>query len=189
MKAKNLTEKDLRADELAFIAHHKISIAEVIDVTGMIPIGQKRAMESATARLAITGRRCTSGHRLKTRSDRCPQCNPKHLAYERRHSETAYVYICASETGLLKIGYAKDIKDREGRLSRESYASCRNWRLIFSMKTEKAGKVEANAHSYLRSFRSAETHIKEGREIDSHEVFRCSKEQAIEAVKLAAESI
>jgi hypothetical protein len=42
MKARSLTEKDLRADELVFIKQHRISISEVVDVTGMARIGQKR---------------------------------------------------------------------------------------------------------------------------------------------------
>ena len=142
MKAKSVSEEDLNDREIEFIRHHKISIDEVIDVTGMIPIGQKRAMEARGARIAINGARCGNGHRFKTRSNHCPICEPKNLAFERRHSVTAYVYVCVSETNLVKVGFAKDVNDREGRLNREAYASCTNWRLMFSIKTEKAGQVE-----------------------------------------------
>jgi T5orf172 domain len=185
VKAKNISEKDLRSDELSFIQLHKISIDEIIDVTGMIRIGQKRAMEAKSARLSINGGGCAKGHRLKTRSNHCPQCDPKNLAFERRHSESAYVYVCESETGLMKIGYAKDPNDRAARLNRESYASCKNWRLIFSAKTENAGRIEFDTHSSLASSKTTETYIKEGREVETYEVFRCSREQAVEAVKRA----
>ena len=189
MKAKSLNEKDLNSGEIEFLKRYNISIDEVIDVTGMVRVGQKRAMEAKNARIAINGGRCSKGHRFKTRSNHCPMCEPKNLAFERRHSETAHVYVCASETGFIKIGYAEDPNDREGRLNREAYASRTNWRLIFSIKTENAGKVEFDAHSYLASYKTVETYIKEGRVINPYEVFICSKDQAIEAVKRAAQKL
>ena len=189
MKAKTLTERDLRTDELAFIKQHRILITEVIDVTGMISVGRKRAMEAHGARVAINGARCGNGHRLKTRSGHCAQCTPKYLAFERRFSTTAHVYVCVSGTGLVKIGYAKDPTDREGRLNREAYASCTNWRLVFSIPTKEAGRVEADAHASLSSCIVAHRYMKEGREIDTYECFRCAPERAIEAVKAAAKNI
>ena len=189
MKAKFLTENDLHASELRFIQLHDISINEVIDVTGMIPIGAKRAMEAKNARLAIGRGLCKKGHRLKTRSNHCPQCTPKNLAFEKRHSQTAHVYVCSSSTGLMKIGYAKDPSDRAARLNRESYASCNDWQLIFSMKLENAGSVEFRAQSYLSSFKATQIYTKSGHETYTYEVFKCSKEQAVEAVKRAARGV
>jgi T5orf172 domain len=186
MKAKKVTEQDLTDVELAFIKRHCISVEEIIDVRGMIPIGQKRAMEVHGARLGISHRSCTKNHRFKTRSNHCPICEPKNLAFERRHSETAFVYACKSETGLIKIGYAKDTQDRKSRLNREAFASCSAWRLIFSLHTEHAGKVEALAHGYLSSSRSAETYGKGDQTITSREVFVCSEQDAVAAIKRAA---
>ena len=117
MKAKKITEQQLSEDELAFIKKYGISIDQIIDVRGMIPIGQKRAMEAHEARLAINGGSCRMNHRLRTRSNHCPVCEPKNLAFEKRHSELAFVYICKSATGLIKIGFAKDPRDRESRFA------------------------------------------------------------------------
>ncbi len=136
VKAKQITEQDLSAAEIAFIKQHGIFIEEIIDVGGMIPIGQKRAMEAKGARLCITKRSCGKGHRLETRSNHCPVCAPKNLAFEKRHSEKAFVYVCRSGTGLVKIGYAADPQERNSKLNREAFASCSNWQLVFKIETE-----------------------------------------------------
>lgn len=185
MKARHITEQDLSTTEIAFIKQHGISIDEILDVRGMIPIGQKRAMEAKSARLSITDRSCRKGHRFKTRSNHCPVCEPKNLAFEKRHNEKAFVYVCKSETGLVKIGYAADPQDRQSRLNRESFASCSRWQLVFKVETEKAGKVEALAQGKLAQKRSAETYMKGDLEITTREVFVCSEEDAIAAVRRA----
>lgn len=61
MKAKSLNEKDLNSGEIEFLKRYNISIDEVIDVTGMVRVGQKRAMEAKNARIAINGGRCSRG--------------------------------------------------------------------------------------------------------------------------------
>lgn len=188
MKAKKVTKGDLTAQEIEFLAHHKISIEEVINVEGMIKIGQKRAMEAVSARISIGGGICNYGHRLKTRSGHCPQCEPKNLAFEKRHSTTAFVYVCVSEKGFVKIGYAADPSDREGRLNRESYASCQRWRLVFKKQFENAGRVESNAHAFLANRRTIQTYTKNGKKTETYEVFVCTVEDAIVAINRAAVS-
>ncbi|MET4367022.1 putative GIY-YIG superfamily endonuclease [Bradyrhizobium sp. LB8.2] len=185
MKAKQIIEQDLSVAEIAFIKQHGISIKEIIDVGSMIPIGQKRAMEAKGARLCITNRSCSKGHRFKTRSNHCPVCEPKNLAFEKRHSEKAFVYVCRSGTGLVKIGYAADPQERKSRLNREAFASCSNWQLVFKIETEKAGKVEAVAQGKLMKKSSAETYMKGEYQVTTREVFRCSEDEAIAAVRLA----
>jgi hypothetical protein len=189
MKAKGVTAQDLTGDELTFLKHHNITLAEVIDVTGMIRVGQKRAMEASSARLSITGKRCNRGHRFKTRSGHCPVCDSKHLAFESRHSNTAYVYVCTSQPGLTKVGYADDPDDRLARLNREAHASRTNWKLVFAETYEKAGKVEFAAHAALAKQKAdGHTYVKLDRDIESQEIFTCSAEQAIEAIRLAAKN-
>lgn len=190
MKAKKISEHDLKPNELEFIRRYGISIDQILDVRGMIPIGQRRALEASGCRLGLTDRRCRTGqHRLKTRSGHCPMCSPKNLAFEKRHSETADVYVCSSQTGLVKVGCAADPKEREKRLNREKFASCRTWQLEFSVRTERAAKVEALAHKQLEKHLSYEMYDKSGVSVTSREVFMCSTEQAVEAIQHALNAL
>lgn len=187
MKAKSVTEDDLVSSEIEFLGHHGISIDEVIDVTGMARIGQKRAMEARNARVAFGDAHCRQGHRLKTRTGHCPVCEPKKLASERPHGAESSVYLCASDNGLIKIGYSVDPKERVSRLNREKFASCSSWRLVFALQADEAGEVERRAQGYLSPFNTRETYMKNGGKIATYEVFSCSIANAIDAVKRAAE--
>jgi len=185
MKATQVTESDLTSDELRFLRDQNICIEQVLHTKGMIKIGHKRALEAKGAKLGINGSTCVSGHRLRTRSDHCPQCRPANLAFEARHSTKAFVYVCQSETDLIKIGFSTDVNDRIRRHNRECHASCSNWKLLFSFETEKAGKVEAETHTALARYNFSQAYEKGDGIVNSREVFSCSAEVAILAVRKA----
>lgn len=186
MKARQATSADLVPGELTFLSSQGLTVDDVLDVRGPFSqIGRKRAIEHHNKALGLTDVPCIRGHRLRTRSGHCVQCSPTALVYEKRHRQTAFVYVCQSETGLVKIGFASDVSDRAARLCREQYASCKRWKLVFSIKTNNAGKVESEAHSLLRVYRTSKVYMKEGREVETYEAFVCSEDQAIAAVKTA----
>jgi hypothetical protein len=75
-------------------------------------------------------------------------------------------------------------------LNREAHASRTNWKLVFSETYEKAGKIEFAAHATLANQKAnGHIYVKVNRDIESQEIFTCSAEQAIEAVKLAAKRL
>jgi hypothetical protein len=188
MKAKQAIPEDLLATELEFLSMQRLSVDDVLDVRGPFSqIGRKRALEHYKKSIGLTDVRCSRGHRLRTRAGHCVQCNPATLAYEKRHRQTAFVYVCQSETGLIKIGFSSEVSQRAASLSRDAYASCKNWRLVFQVSTRMAGKVETDAHRFLKIYKTSEVYVKEGREVTTYEAFVCSVDQAITAVKTALE--
>jgi hypothetical protein len=189
MKAKPVQSDELTAAELEFLARKCIPIAAVLNTQGMIPIGHRRALEHAGAILGINGKRCPYDHRLMSRSNRCVQCDEMHLVYESRHRMRAYVYVCVSESGFAKIGYADDVAGRASSLSRDRYGGVSDWRMVYSVQADNAGRVEAEAQKQLAFHAVSLPYHKNGREQLTREVFQCTAEQAVAAVQTALATV
>lgn len=139
---------------------------------------------------------CQHGHRLKTRSGHCIVCNSKYLSFQKRESGAGIVYVAISGK-YCKVGVtdekqkrnSESIGDREYRLNMEGgYASRTGWRTIKYWPLEKnVGKVERDAHLILQKYKAEEKYTYSGEKRKAQEIFECSIQTAIDAVKKAIE--
>ncbi|HYD94802.1 MAG TPA: GIY-YIG nuclease family protein [Noviherbaspirillum sp.] len=173
----------ISASDRAFLAHHNIPLSQVFDAKGRT-IGECKAMmEALAAIIAINAVPCKKGgHRIRTRSNHCPVCDPAKVSFMRRHVEPGYVYIALSQRGnLVKVGTTIDIDSRQKNLNSYAYGDRRDWQIKHFKKFAKAGEAESKMHSALAAYNVPGLYFREGRWQDCYELFACSEAVALEA--------
>lgn len=117
----------LSANEISFLSRHGYNAADVYDGRYQSKDRRAAAAKEAGKHLVLAGvigrRDCrTQGHRLRTRSGHCIQCNPINIAFQRREDEPGYVYIAGSLSGrVVKIGTTGNLNQRENQMRAEGY--------------------------------------------------------------------
>jgi T5orf172 domain len=170
-------------DELRFLARHGFTVDDVYDGRGESQETRRQGAKAAGKTL-ILGPRCRAeGHRLRTRSHHCVQCDPKKLAFQQRYNSPGYVYIAGSLFGrVIKIGTAIDITQRESQLRSERHAGFGDWEVLFFIKVSQAGRVEYEASSRVKGRRLFGTYFKDNISQTATEVIRCSFSAAHAAI-------
>lgn len=133
----------------------------------------------------VLARPCNrAGHRLKTRSGHCIQCDTSKLEYERRHNANGYIYIAYSANAdLTKIGSTRLRTGREESLNESAYAGQRDWKLTHSVKVNGAGAVEKKVQGALKKHSVEGYFYSKGRQRQrATEVFRVSEEKAKQTI-------
>jgi hypothetical protein len=173
----------LSVSELAFLAQHGFTEADVLDVRGKSSQQWKAEIRVQKKAFAL-GTPCTaSGHRLRTRAGHCAQCDPSKIAYQGRYHQPGYVYIAGSlRSRVVKIGTAVDCEQRERNLNAQQYGAITDWRMLFHIKVDNAGEIEQNALRLLRRFKSVRRFNKDGAFVDAGEILSCSFSNALKAV-------
>ncbi len=95
--------------------------------------------------IAIGLNPCTARerHTLKDKYGHCIQCGTHNLAFQKRFNESGFIYVAKSESlGLIKIGTAKDIVQREYSLNNWGYGGCSDWKIKFNRQCNKHGRIE-----------------------------------------------
>ncbi len=125
-----------------------------------------------------------AGHTLKTRAGHCIQCDPARIAFQRRHSQSGWIYVAGSlSKRLIKIGMTSDVQKRESTLRSQQYGGSSDWKVIYSAKLEKnSGQAEFEIHSILQNYFFPAAFIKSGKQISCYEIFNCNYETAKKAV-------
>ena len=174
---------DLTDDEKRFLERQGITPAQVLDARGM-PKAIWRARARAEGKLAVIGSACReAGHRLRSRSGHCIQCDPSVLAYQARFSEHGVIYIAYSRsTGLVKIGGSASAEQREKSLI--GYAGIDDWKILNSTRVEGYGQVEEAVRAKLKASLKPLAYWREGRNQIASEVYACSIEEATKALGL-----
>ena len=167
---------NLTQEELAFLKKHNVTPEDVFDSRGMSGSDRDSQMKKE-GKIFTIGSDCKkSGHRLRTRKNRCIQCNTSAIAYMKRSQELGYVYIAGSKSAsLIKIGYTNNIPQREDALCyAESYAGINDWLILTFVKLEKAGAIENEIQTALYKYSAPRVYEKQGKEQEAKEVFSCS---------------
>lgn len=174
--------------ERAFVQRLGMSEEDVLDGR---QLSQKAARDAARGqgKLLVIGSECAKArHRLRTPYGHCVQCDTSKLAYVKRHSISAYVYLARSSSErLFKIGVTEAVEQRVRQLNFERYGGAADWKALRSARAENAGKVEHHAHSLLRSHSVSAGYTKNGRTQEAGELFRCEPDTAFEAFDAALE--
>lgn len=163
----------LTFEERAFLVSQKIGEHLIFDGRGMSKIEREEKANSEGLWLILTDSPCReAGHRLRTSSGHCVQCDTANIAFARRHHERGFVYVAASPRAkLLKIGCTRDVSHRQYMLNVHRYAESEDWRIIAYAKTDNMGRVEFEIHSELRNICVTGRYFKDGRWQETRELF------------------
>ena len=179
--------KDKLTDrELSFLARHGLGPEDVMDVRGLSQGLWKREIREQGKTIAL-GTECSkAGHRLRSRSGHCVQCDVSKLAFQWRHSAEQWVYIAGSMTKeLIKIGTCGHCGQREHQLRAESYGGVDDWLIIYWVKARNAGAVEHAARSRLRKYAVSRPYWKDNAQQMGTELLKCSFSRALDALTAA----
>ncbi len=181
----------LTKEQLAFLDLHDIPLSRVFDASGMAPRDYMPVMRQLELWVAYGVTPCrTAGHTLRERAGHCVQCRTGNLAYLCRHDLPGYVYVAHSVSGgLVKVGSTTDLATRVKHLISYRYGERRDWRLAWKIQSERAGKVEVQAHGLLEQYFADNLFYVDRREIKCRELFRCDVQSAIEAVMRAVQEV
>jgi hypothetical protein len=180
MNGPDTLEKLLTREERSFLERHGIALSQLVDGRGLGSDERRAVMHRSKALLAFGSRCAKEGHRLRTSAGHCVMCDPKKIAFARRHHATAEVYVARSARAVLtKVGSAADPAVRIAKLNTERYGGASDWQLVERHACDAAGKVEAAVHNALRGFAVPGRYIKDGRLTDCYELFNCPPDVAV----------
>ncbi|MEB2786514.1 GIY-YIG nuclease family protein [Algoriphagus persicinus] len=169
----NFMIKNLTEEQILFLQYHGISLDLLFDVSGMTNSEFKIKMGRLGKKVAFNARPCLSiGHTLKDRYGHCIQCDTKHVSFIKRAK--GYTYLACSMRGkLVKIGYTENVSSREESLIRTSYGGEKDWKILYSFFSEKAAKIEREAHKELSKFQIFREYSHDGYYHYASEMFTC----------------
>jgi hypothetical protein len=171
----------LTKEQKSFLFTQKIPFSEVFDATGFSKAEYQDRMREQNKLFAFGVTPCKKfGHALRSRAGHCIECDTSRIAYQRRHHIKGIVYIAGTHSkGLLKIGCTNDIGDRLQDLNMGGYGKAQDWEILLSAHgVQDAGLIESKAHFNLRDYNVFGTYIKQGKENECYELFKCSYKMA-----------
>ncbi len=185
----------LTKEEKEFINHHDIAPSEIYDGRGeLVRVYHDKAKELGCR--FVLANPCPYGHRLKDRTGHCIVCRPFGIAIRKRENGTGVVYVAVNGK-YAKVGMIENniknideaINKREYRLNDEGgYGGRAGWTTVKTWQLEKnAGKVEREAQNLLEDYRIEKDYIHSGELHSAKELFECSIQTAIDAVRKAME--
>src|ERR1700722_10422251 len=175
---------ELTAAELAFVEKYGLDANNVYDGRGQSKGKREVAAKHGGFDLILAAGCINGGHRLKTRSGHCAQCNPVNLARQTRYNTAGSVYIAGSlQDRLLKIGSTDDVEQRTRTLQYESgYGSAPDWTMLFHAKVAKKGEIEAAALRALKAFKVVRPYVKNGAQQEAGELLDAPFSTALAAI-------
>jgi hypothetical protein len=174
----------LTAAEIAFLEKYGLAASNVYDGRGQSKSKREHAAKLGGFDLILAAGCTNGGHRLKTRSGHCAQCDTSKLARQTRYNTPGSVYIAGSlQTELLKIGSTDDVEQRARTLQYErGYGAAPDWKLLFHARVAKKGEVEGAALRSLKPYKAARPYVKNGSQQEAAELFKTSFSKALVAV-------
>jgi hypothetical protein len=175
---------ELTAAEIAFLEKYGLAAGNVYDGRGQSKAKREAAAKQGGFDLILAAGCTNGGHRLKTRSGHCAQCDTSQLARQTRYNAPGSVYIAGSlQTRLLKIGSTDDVEQRERTLQYErGYGSASDWKLLFHARVARKGEVEAAALRALNHCKVARPYVKNGSRQEAAELLDAPFSTALAAV-------
>jgi hypothetical protein len=168
----------------AFLISHHIPPSVVFDATGLSKSKYSPLMKELEKSFAYGVTPCrAAGHTLRSRAGHCIQCGTANIAFQMNYNKGAIIYIAGSfSSRLIKIGITNDVQQRLSLLKHYSYGRADDWEILLWARVPNAGRIEADAHGALSGFSIEGTYLREGRETECYELFRCSYKVARDAL-------
>jgi hypothetical protein len=176
----SLDPSNLSSKEKKFLVSQSIDINEIYDARY-----ERRYVWENKAREGnfdfILGSPCREfGHRLRTRSGHCIQCNTARIAYIRRESRSGQIYLAYSQEGeSAKIGFCKRVDIREISLRTQGYGGYFDWRIVCSFRSQNGGYEERLISSIFRKRRMNGFYEKDNTIQSAREMYRYKMETAV----------
>lgn len=175
---------ELTDEQIEFLGYHGIPLDRVFDASGMRTKDYKDVMRQRESWVAYGVTPCKeAGHTLRSRAGHCIQCDPAKITYIKKHVQGGLIYVAWSESkGLVKVGVTNSTQKRVGLLKSEMYGSASDWKLVRAWESDRAGKVEAEAHRQLQPYASDACYLKNDMLTECAELFKCSSQHAVEII-------
>ena len=142
-------------------------------------------MELLNKSFAFNTTPCSNAmHRIRTRSGHCIQCHHASIQFQRRASMAGIIYIAASEKAQrIKIGFTEqNISNRESKLKSKKYGGYSDWKIIYAVYSDFAGRHEISIKSILEKYSYKITYDSGNQRQNAHEIFSCSFNKAKHAL-------
>jgi hypothetical protein len=172
---------ELTEQEIIFLKSQGIRPEEVFDGRGMSNPTWKDRAKQGEFDFILAGRCTNGGHRLKSRSGHCIQCDTAKISFIRRENAKANVYLAAAKNRtVIKIGYASFIYAREETLRKQGYGGHWDWEILCWVKTQYAGKIEREISHLFSDKRISGSYFKDNKIQESVEMFSYDASTAID---------
>lgn len=134
----------------------EVELDSLYDARGQRPCQWKEEAKYRGCEIVISDP-CKYGHRFRTRTNSCIECNPGSLNFLRRYGQNGYVYGAWSAAGgLVKIGCTKNLIKRKTVLRSQGYNGYSDWIYIFSARFENMARTEKSVLTALKSSPSSQ---------------------------------
>ncbi len=177
-------------EELDFIYEQHLNEDDFYDGRG-----EKKQQRHENARnngcMFLIAGECQNGHRLKTRSGHCIQCDTSKISFQKRHSSKGAIYVAVCGD-YCKVGVVDNncdnaeyaIHQRALRLNLEGgYGGMTGWKIIaWAPVNEGVGKMEEKIHKKLLPYSIKQNYIWSGEKRVAQELFKCDSSDAIDLI-------
>jgi hypothetical protein len=162
-------------EDLDFLSNHSIALKNVFDASGMTKKNYAKFMKDNNFHIAVGVSACKKfGHKMRTRSGHCVQCNPAYLGYQNNFNKSAFLYIAQCDK-FIKIGITSNINNRKKSLNSQYYGGVNGWIIRDSIWLDNAGACENKIINLLRGYSYTSETIKEyGISQSTYEMFKCT---------------
>ena len=175
--------KGLTVEQKRFLESQGLSEQDLFNAQGMTQSEYYPIMKQQNKLIAYNTPPCKNGHTLRTRSGHCPQCNTAYLRFSRRSSDAGFVYVAASLSGRIsKVGFTSAIATRAESLNRTYYASLNDWKILFAIQSQNAGRIEDAVKSSLSQYSDTLEYDHDGKLQSASELLRCNYLKIREAI-------
>lgn len=166
--------KGLSDQQKIFLYEHDVSLDLIFDAKGLSKSQYQSIMTKLEKKIAFNVTPCErGGHTLRDKYGHCVQCETRNLAWIKRTE--GYIYLAYSRSKKLsKIGYTENVTNREEKLNSSNYGNIKDWKIIFSLYSKKAAKIERNCHKKLKKFHSPRDYFRDGFLQLANEIFDCN---------------
>ena len=177
----------LTSDQIRFLKEQNIHPKYVFDADGLSKSEYRVIMKELNKLVAYNVSPCQKeGHTLRTRSGHCCQCNTATIGFQKRNDSAGIVYIAGTLAGeLIKIGFSKAVEVRAESLNRTKYAGFNDWKILYALKSENAGRIETKSNSLIHEYAFSTDYEHDGHWQDSTETYHCAYSKAKEFVEKA----
>ena len=178
------------SEELNFIHENGLTEDDFYDGRGE---SQRERHDNAkqSGCICVVAGECRNGHRLKTRSGHCIQCNSAVIAFQKRNSRSGAIYV-ATNGDYCKVGVVDNninnveqaIHNREMRLNLEGgYGGMTGWKIIaWAPVSGNLGKIEDDIHHQLTQYSVEAEYTYSGNSRSAQEMFECDRDEAVDRI-------
>jgi hypothetical protein len=169
-----------------FLESHQIPLEKVLDANGMLEDEYKNKMAAEDYWVAVGVDSCPQGHKIKTKSGKCPVCTPSALGFSQRYRQPGWLYLAYSKAGgIVKFGYSTDVADRIKQLRGHGCGEQRDWIEVASFPAENAAELEDVIRRELKPYLVKLRYLSKPGQ--SREIYKCPLTKAV-GVYLAYEA-